>query len=95
MGSAQAASDEARLVDATATIHLAYVTTGDADADAVARAGLVGLSWQLAHRTAVIPGDPIAVDLESDDLIVFPMIYWAVTDSQAAPSPAAVAHINQ
>ena len=95
VGSAQAASDEARLVDATATIHLAYVTTGDADADAVARAGLVGLSWQLAHRTAVIPGDPIAVDLESDDLIVFPMIYWAVTDSQAAPSPAAVAHINQ
>ncbi len=94
-GPARAASDEGRLIDATATIHLAYVTTGDADADSVARAGLVGLSWQLAHRTAVVPGDPIAIDLETDDLIVFPMIYWAVTDSQAPPSPAAVDHINQ
>ncbi len=93
--SAKAASDENRLIDATGTIHLAYVTTGDADADATARAGLAGLSWQLAHRTAVAPGDPIAVDIESDDLIVFPVIYWAVTDSQAAPSPAAVARINQ
>ena len=92
---AQAASDENRLIDATGTIHLAYVTTGDADADATACAGLVGLSWQLAHRTAVSPSDPMAVDLESDDLIVFPMIYWAVTDSQAPPSPAAVARINQ
>jgi hypothetical protein len=92
---AQAASDENRLLDATGTIHLAYVMTGDADADATAREGLAGLSWQLAHRTAVTPGDPMAVDLESDDLIVFPVIYWAVTDSQAPPSPAAVARINQ
>lgn len=92
---ARAASDEGRLSDATGTIHLAYVTTGDADADAVARAGLAGLSWQLSHRTAVMPGDPMAVDLESDDLIVFPLIYWAVTDTQTPPSAAAVARINQ
>lgn len=92
---ARAASDESRLIDATGTIHLAYVTTGDADADATSRAGLAGLSFQLAHRTAVDPGAPMAVDLESDDLIVFPLIYWAITDTQAPPSPAAVARINQ
>jgi hypothetical protein len=95
VGSAQAATDEQRLLDVTGTIHLAYVETGDSDVDATARAGLAGLSAQLTRRTAVVPGEPMAVDIETDDLILFPVIYWPVTDSQPAPSPAAVARINQ
>jgi len=90
-----AASDDSRLIDATGTIHLAYVATGDAEVDAIAKAGLAGLSAQLARRTAVVPGEPMAIDLDHDDLIIFPMIYWPITDSQSPPSADAVARINQ
>lgn len=90
-----AASDDSRLIDATGTIHLAYIVTGDPQADATAKAGLAGLSAELSRRTAVNPGAPMAIDLEHDDLIVFPLIYWAVTDSQVPPSPAAIARLNQ
>ncbi|HVY21531.1 MAG TPA: DUF4159 domain-containing protein [Bauldia sp.] len=74
--------------------HLAYVITGDAQVDETSRAGLVGLSDELAARTALEPGDPIGVDPATDELAFFPLIYWPIVPSTAAPAPATMAKID-
>ena len=73
---------------------LAYVATGNARVDAVSQAGLAGLSRALFDRTAVEPAEPVAVDIETDELSLYPFLYWPVTESQPAPSDAAVAKLN-
>ena len=50
----------------------------------------VGLDEALNRRTAVETGAPLAVDIETDDLIFFPLIYWPVTATEPPLSPAAV-----
>ena len=72
---------------ATSELRLAYVRTGNREVDAVSRAGLIGLTATLNRRTAVETAEPLAVDIESDELIFFPLLYWPVTAEQAAPSP--------
>ena len=73
---------------------LAYVETGNARVDAVSAAGLDGLSRALFDRTAIEPADPVAVDIETDDISLYPFLYWPITESQAPPSDAAVARLN-
>jgi hypothetical protein len=92
---AAAHADDAFVVHATAKFRLAYVRTGNASVDATSRAGLLGLGDALDRRTAVEPGNPLAVDLEADDLIFFPLLYWPVTEDQPPPSPRAVGRINR
>jgi hypothetical protein len=81
-------------MEATLTTHLAYVVTGDRALDEATRAGLVGLSQQLAARTAFEPGEPIGVDPAHDELAFFPLIYWAVPDDAQAPSSATLAKLD-
>jgi hypothetical protein len=92
---APADADDAFVVHATAKFRLAYVRTGDASVDATSQAGLVGLSDALYRRTAVEPGIPLGIDLEADELIFFPILYWPVTAEEAPPSPQAVERINR
>jgi hypothetical protein len=73
---------------------LAYVQTGNPRVDAVSAAGLEGLSRVIFDRTAIEPADPVAVDIETQDLSLYPFLYWPITDSQAPPSDAAVARLN-
>ncbi|MBV8888497.1 MAG: DUF4159 domain-containing protein [Alphaproteobacteria bacterium] len=89
------ASDDAFVVRATSELRLAYVETGVADVDAVSRAGLTGLTQTLNRRTAVETAEPMAVDVERDELIFFPLLYWPVTAEQQPPSPQAVERINR
>jgi hypothetical protein len=91
---ATAQADDAFALRATAKFHLAYVVTGDPAVDAVSRAGLKGLSVVLTQRTAVDPGRPMAIDIDKDDLVFFPLLYWPVTANEPPPSPQAVARIN-
>jgi len=90
-----ARADDGFVVRATSELHLAYVQTGDAAVDAVSRAGLVGLIATLNRRTAVETSAPLAVNIEADELIFFPMLYWPVTAEQPPPSPKAVERINR
>jgi hypothetical protein len=92
---ATAHANDAFVVRATREFRLAYVRTGDTAVDATSREGLLGLSDVLDRRTAVEPGNPIGLDLEADDLIFFPLIYWPVTAIEPPPSPQAVARINR
>ena len=93
--SGAARADDAFVVRATSQLRLAYVRTGDEAIDAESRAGLIGLSDVLNRRTAVETGDPLAIDIESDELIFFPLLYWPVTSDQPPPSPSAVERINR
>jgi hypothetical protein len=73
---------------------LAYVITGDASTDDVSEKGLAGLSRMLAARTAIEPGEPMGVNVETDELVFFPLLYWPVRpDAQPLPT-AALARID-
>jgi len=92
---ARAEMSEADLGQAAGNVVLAYVVTGDADTDRVSEAGLKGLSDVLYFRTAVEPSPPMAVDVEADELSVFTLLYWPVTATGRAPSPAAYTRLNR
>lgn len=90
-----AETDDGKIVPLIQTAHLGYVETGVRDVDQTSKAGLTGLTEILLERTAADVGDPIGVDLETDDLTFFPILYWPITASQPAPSAAAVTKINK
>ncbi|MBI2718845.1 MAG: DUF4159 domain-containing protein [Rhizobiales bacterium] len=73
---------------------LAYVLTGDATIDRVSEEGLKGLGTVLKNRTSVEPGEPMAVDIERDELAFFPLLYWPVRADAAMPSDAALARMD-
>ncbi len=79
---------------ATQQTHLAYIITGDAEVDAISKAGLDSLSLFLAQRTALEPGDAMGVDPARDELSFFPLLYWPVSVSAAKPSRAALDRID-
>jgi hypothetical protein len=96
---AVAVIDDARANDefslkASNTYRLAFVLTGDPEVDAMSRAGLKGLTRILKERTAAEPGDPIAIDIEQDELAFFPLIYWPVSAAQAQLSANALAKVD-
>lgn len=81
-------------IEATSAVVLAHVMTGDGRIDEVAQAGLTGLGDILFARTSIEPDAPIGVDIERDELAFFPFLYWPVTTTQALPSAAAYARLN-
>jgi hypothetical protein len=78
----------------TLETHLAYVVTGDSEADSVSKAGLTALTTFLAQRTALEAGDPIGVDLERDELAFFPIIYWPIVPGAKKPAPQTLARVD-
>jgi hypothetical protein len=74
---------------------LAYVITGDAETDATSRAGLEGLTAFLTTRTALEPGTPLGVNIASDELAFFPILYWPIVPGAAKPSPETLARIDR
>ncbi len=83
------------LLEATSEVRLAYVITGDARLDETSEAGLRGLSDVLFRRTSIEPRSPVAVDLERDELSVYPFLYWPITEGQPRPSSDAYARLNR
>jgi hypothetical protein len=90
---AQSTADQFALA-ATGEVTFAHVITGDETLDRTAAAGLRGLSETLFFRTSVEPTDPVAVNLETDELAFFPFLYWPITPSQPTPSAEAYAKLN-
>jgi hypothetical protein len=90
---AQQVSD-AFLQAASSELTLAYVVTGDDAVDTTSRQGLLGVSQALAARTSVEPAAPIGVDLATDPLGVFPLIYWPITRDQTALSAQTYDKLN-
>jgi len=89
------AADDDFAIKATSEFHLAYIITGVPDVDDEARAGLAGLSDVLNRRTAVETAEPLGVNIETDELIFFPLLYWPIVAGEATPSAQAVARLNR
>jgi len=92
---AHAQTDDAFALQATSQVVLGHVITGNAQADEIAEAGLLGLSQTLFRRTSIEPSAPIGVDLETDELAFFPFLYWPITADQPLPSHDAYAKLNR
>ncbi|WP_285294707.1 DUF4159 domain-containing protein [Aureimonas altamirensis] len=104
LGHAQEADDPARAgldgydaeaaIAATATTHLAYVRTGDAAQDEISRQGLFGLSQFIGAKTALEPGEPVEVDIATDELSFYPILYWPVSASAPMPAEEAISRVD-
>ncbi|MDR6291848.1 MULTISPECIES: DUF4159 domain-containing protein [Inquilinus] len=88
------AQDDARIIAMANHVRLAYVETGQQDVDSVSQAGLEGLAQVLRDRTSVNAEGAVGVNVESDELAFFPLLYWPVTTAQPALSDAAIARLN-
>ena len=75
-------------------VRLAYVVTGDPQVDDLTLAGLRGLGMVLTFRTSIEPGDPVGVDPATDDLSLFPLLYWPVLANAPTPDADARARLN-
>ncbi|WP_377511454.1 DUF4159 domain-containing protein [Octadecabacter sp. R77987] len=93
-GQAQEADDTFAVASLTEVV-LAHVITGDAQVDDIAAAGLYGLSQTLYRRTSIEPAMPIGVNIETDELAFFPILYWPITANQPLPSADAYAKLNR
>ncbi|MBB4265109.1 DUF4159 domain-containing protein [Roseospira visakhapatnamensis] len=73
---------------------LAWVRSGDPEADRVAEAGLGALTTVLARRTSAELAEPMGVDVATDPLVAFPLLYWPVLPGQGTLTAAARAAVN-
>ena len=89
-----AAQDDGFALDATLETRLAYVLTGNRAVDEMSRAGLTGLSQMLTLRTAIEPAPPLGVDVETDELAFFALLYWPIVPSQPDISDRALERID-
>ncbi len=85
---------DAKTMATTLTTRLAFVETGDPAMDKLSEQALAGLSRELYRRTALEPGPPVGVNPETDDLSVYPFLYWPVVAGAAGPTEAALANIE-
>ncbi|WP_395515885.1 DUF4159 domain-containing protein [Pseudorhizobium flavum] len=76
------------------TTHLAYVVTGEAEVDRLSEQGLAGLTEFLTYRTTLEPGEPVGLDIATDELSFYPIIYWPISANAPMPSAAAISRID-
>jgi uncharacterized protein DUF4159 len=84
----RARTGDVRAIQATGRVTFAYVLSGDAATDEASRQGLAGLGKFLIARTAVEPGEPFAVNVLTDEIAFYPLLYWPVL-ANARPLPEA------
>ena len=87
------ADDQSDLKAATET-HLAFVKTGDAEIDQTSEQGLKGLGLIMADRTSAALGAPVGVNVETDELVFYPVLYWPVNETAQPPTDKALARID-
>jgi len=85
---------DADVLESLDRTRLAYVITGDDNTDATSQSGLDSLSNYLASRPALEPGPAMGVDIETDQLSFYPLIYWPMDETTPLPSPAAISRID-
>jgi hypothetical protein len=91
---AQAEVNLTTAMQAALQTRLAYVKTGDSEIDTTSEQGLKGLTFIMTERTSANIGDPIAVDIEADDISYFPLLYWPVVPGAQSPSSATTSKLS-
>lgn len=72
----------------------AFVRTGLREIDDVSEAGLTGLTRYMAARTALEAGEPVGVDIASDELAFYPFLYWPIHADAPLPDATAMARVD-
>ena len=93
-GAADEQPGDIEVLDKLDATHIAYVLTGDVEVDRISERGLKGLSLYLTYRTALEPGDPVGVDIGSDHLSFYPILYWPISANAPMPSSAAISRVD-
>jgi hypothetical protein len=88
------AQDDDFAKKASLQTHLAYVVTGDSEVDRISRIGLESLTLFLSQHTSLEGGEPMGLQIATDDLAFFPLIYWPVVPGAAKPTPQALTRID-
>jgi hypothetical protein len=91
---AAADEDDPSAIEAALETRLAYIVTGDDAVDETSRDGLIGLTRLITLRTTASLGIPMAVVVERDPLVVFPLLYWPITGRQGPLSAATRKKVN-
>lgn len=91
---AQDGAVDTTVLEAALETRLAFVLTGNEAVDRLSSAGMFGLTEILASRTSVEPSPAKALDIERDELIFFPVIYWPMTQDQPRLSDAALRKVS-
>jgi hypothetical protein len=91
----RANTDQGKDLESALDTRLAYVLTGDAETDNMSKAGLFGLGLELRARTAYEPAPPVGVNIETDDLSFYPLLYWPMHAAEKDLTAKAVAKIDQ
>jgi hypothetical protein len=89
----RARADDAFDMQAALDTRLAYVITGLPDVDEMSKAGLTGLGLYLKVRTSYDPKEPVGVNLDKDDLVFFPLLYWPLDAREHDLSPKALSKV--
>ncbi|MGC2855595.1 DUF4159 domain-containing protein [Novispirillum sp. DQ9] len=76
-------------LEAALDTRLAYVRTGLGDVDRTAEEGLAALTSVLGDRSSAELAPPMGLDINSDELAFFPLIYWPAAAGQEMPDAAA------
>jgi Domain of unknown function (DUF4159)/Aerotolerance regulator N-terminal len=88
------AGGDARAIAATGKVNFGYVLSGDGATDEASRQGLIGLNKFLIARTAVEPGDPFAINIQTDEITFYPLLYWPVLANARGLNEATLAKID-
>jgi len=88
--SAQEQRVDSTVIEAALETRLAYVLTGDDRVDRMSEAGLFGLTEIMIARTSVEPAPAKALDIEADEILFYPVIYWPMSEVQPTLSDAAI-----
>jgi hypothetical protein len=80
---------QAKAQDAALATTLAYVVTGDAAADQISSDGLGYLSAAVSAHSSAQLGAPVGVNPGTDDLSLYPLLYWPVLATSPPPGAAA------
>jgi Domain of unknown function (DUF4159) len=67
--------------DAALTTRLACVKTGNDDIDRTCMQGLTSLTSYVTDRTSASLAEPVSVNIASDELVFYPLLYWPVDDA--------------
>ncbi len=88
------AEPSAKDIEAALRARLAFVKTGDSEVDQISKDGLAGLTLIVSDRTSAELAEPAGVDIETDEIVFYPVVYWPITSNVDAPSAKAVSKIE-
>jgi hypothetical protein len=93
-GSQRPTASDLRAIQATGKVTFGYVLSGDGATDEASRQGLLGLNRFLIARTAVEPGEPFAINIQTDEITFYPLLYWPVLANARALPEATLTKID-